>query len=56
MERVLAQGTWITPCIAHSAISLQRREGLIRDLKAYCAQDTLGLVHIARYLEGRDPA
>ena len=42
--------------LIHPAISPERKEVLTRDLKAYCAQDTLGLVRIARYLEGRNTA
>ena len=39
--------------LIHSATAPERRELLVRALKDYCAQDTLGLVRVARYLEGR---
>ena len=42
--------------LIHPTTARERREKLMRDLKAYCAQDTLGLVRVARYLEGRDRA
>lgn len=40
--------------LIHPATAPERREILMRALKDYCAQDTLGLVRVARHLEGRD--
>ena len=34
--------------------NLDRHNAITRNLKAYCTQDTLGLVRVARHLEGRN--
>jgi hypothetical protein len=39
--------------IIHPATAPERRATLIRDLKDYCALDTLALVRVARRFEGR---